>query len=36
MLASGEAVACFALTEAEAGSDPSGLRTRARREGDGT
>ena len=35
MLASGEAVACFALTEAEAGSDPSGLRTRARREGDG-
>jgi acyl-CoA dehydrogenase len=28
------AVACFALTEAEAGSDPSGLRTRARREGD--
>jgi acyl-CoA dehydrogenase len=32
-LASGEAVGCFALTEAEAGSDPSGLRTRARREG---
>jgi acyl-CoA dehydrogenase len=32
-LASG-AVACFALTEAEAGSDPSGLRTRARRDGD--
>jgi acyl-CoA dehydrogenase len=30
-LASG-AVACFALTEAEAGSDPSGLRTRAKRE----
>jgi acyl-CoA dehydrogenase len=28
------AVACFALTEAEAGSDPSGLRTRAVREGD--
>ncbi|HEY3773644.1 MAG TPA: acyl-CoA dehydrogenase family protein [Solirubrobacteraceae bacterium] len=28
------AVACFALTEAEAGSDPSGLRTRARREGE--
>ena len=33
-LASGEAVGCFALTEAEAGSDPSGLRTRARREGE--
>ena len=33
-LASGEAVACFALTEAEAGSDPSGLRTRAVRDGD--
>ena len=32
-LAAGQ-VACFALTEAEAGSDPSGLRTRARREGD--
>jgi acyl-CoA dehydrogenase len=33
-LASGEGVACFALTEAEAGSDPSGLRTRAVRDGD--
>ncbi len=33
-LASGELVASFALTEAEAGSDPSGLRTRARRDGD--
>ena len=33
-LASGEAVACFALTEAEAGSDPSGLRTTAIRDGD--
>jgi acyl-CoA dehydrogenase len=31
---SGGAVACFALTEAEAGSDPSGLRSRARRDGD--
>jgi acyl-CoA dehydrogenase len=33
-LASGEAVASFALTEPEAGSDPSQLRTRARRDGD--
>jgi acyl-CoA dehydrogenase len=33
-MATGEAVACFALTEAEAGSDPSGMRTRARRDGD--
>lgn len=33
-LAAGELVASFALTEAEAGSDPSGLRTRAVREGD--
>ncbi len=33
-LASGEMVASFALTEAEAGSDPSGLRTTARRDGD--
>ena len=33
-LASGELVASFALTEAEAGSDPSGLRTTARRDGD--
>jgi acyl-CoA dehydrogenase len=30
-LASGKSVASFALTEAEAGSDPSGLRTTARR-----
>jgi acyl-CoA dehydrogenase len=29
------AIAAFALTEAEAGSDPSGLTTRARRSGDG-
>ncbi|HTX62081.1 MAG TPA: acyl-CoA dehydrogenase family protein, partial [Acidimicrobiales bacterium] len=34
-LASGEVVASFALTEPDAGSDPSGLSTSARREGDG-
>ncbi|RRO16934.1 acyl-CoA dehydrogenase [Saccharopolyspora rhizosphaerae] len=33
-LASGEQVASFALTEPEAGSDPSGLTTRAVRDGD--
>ncbi|MGO2616257.1 MAG: acyl-CoA dehydrogenase family protein [Brevibacterium aurantiacum] len=33
-LTSGEVVASFALTESEAGSDPSGMRTRAVREGD--
>ncbi len=33
-LASGEYVASFALTEAEAGSDPSGLTTSAVRDGD--
>jgi glutaryl-CoA dehydrogenase len=32
-LAAGEAVGCFGLTEADAGSDPSGMRTRARRDG---
>jgi acyl-CoA dehydrogenase len=34
-LAAGELIGSFALTEAEAGSDPAGLRTTARREGDG-
>jgi acyl-CoA dehydrogenase len=33
-LAAGDAIASFALTEPEAGSDPSGIRTRARRDGD--
>ena len=33
-LASGEAIASFALTEIEAGSDPSGLRTTGKRYGD--
>ncbi|MFI6032393.1 acyl-CoA dehydrogenase family protein [Amycolatopsis magusensis] len=32
-LAAGEAIAAFALTETEAGSDPSGLTTRAVRDG---
>jgi glutaryl-CoA dehydrogenase len=32
-LAAGDAVACFALTEPEAGSDPASMRTTARREG---
>ncbi|MGY1914309.1 acyl-CoA dehydrogenase family protein [Blastococcus sp. SYSU DS0973] len=34
-LSAGELIGSFALTEAEAGSDPSALRTSARREGDG-
>jgi acyl-CoA dehydrogenase len=34
-IASGEATACFCLTEAEAGSDPAGLMTRAKRADDG-
>ena len=33
-IASGEVVASFALTEADAGSDPSGLTTRAVKDGD--
>ncbi len=33
-LASGEAIGCFGLTEPDHGSDPAGLRTRARRDGE--
>jgi len=32
-MASGEAIGCFGLTEPDHGSDPAGMRTRARREG---
>jgi glutaryl-CoA dehydrogenase len=32
-MAAGEAIGCFGLTEPEAGSDPSAMRTTARREG---
>ena len=32
-MAAGEAVGCFGLTEPDAGSDPAGMRTRARRDG---
>ncbi len=34
-LASGDAMASYALSEREAGSDPAAMRTRARRDGDG-
>ncbi|HWU69431.1 MAG TPA: acyl-CoA dehydrogenase [Stenotrophobium sp.] len=34
-LARGEWVGCFGLTEPDFGSDPGGMRTRARRNGDG-
>lgn len=33
-MASGEAIGCFGLTEADSGSDPGSIRTRARRDGD--
>jgi len=34
-MATGEAVGCFGLTEPDAGSDPSSMRTKARRDGGG-
>ena len=34
-MAAGEAIGCFGLTEPDAGSDPSSMRTRARRDGAG-
>jgi alkylation response protein AidB-like acyl-CoA dehydrogenase len=34
-VARGEVFACFALTEPEAGSDPAGMKSAARREGEG-
>ncbi|MFT4220966.1 MAG: acyl-CoA dehydrogenase family protein [Microbacterium sp.] len=33
-MAAGEKIGCFGLTEPDHGSDPSGMRTRARRSGD--
>ncbi len=33
-MAAGELIGCFGLTEPDFGSDPGGLRTRARRDGD--
>jgi glutaryl-CoA dehydrogenase len=34
-LARGELIGCFGLTEPDAGSDPAGMRTTAKRDGDG-
>ena len=34
-LASGQLIGCFGLTEPDAGSDPAGMRTVARQDGDG-
>ncbi len=34
-MAAGDAIGCFGLTEPDHGSDPAGMRTRARRDGDG-
>ncbi|MFB0610835.1 acyl-CoA dehydrogenase [Aurantiacibacter poecillastricola] len=34
-LASGELIGCFGLTEPDAGSDPAGMRTHAKKDGDG-
>lgn len=34
-LASGESIGCFGLTEPDAGSDPGGMRTTAKKDGDG-
>ena len=34
-MARGEVIGCFGLTEPDAGSDPSGMRTAARRDGEG-
>ncbi|MGI8944032.1 MAG: acyl-CoA dehydrogenase [Qipengyuania sp.] len=34
-LASGKLIGCFGLTEADAGSDPGGMKTVARKDGDG-
>ena len=34
-LAAGDAIGCFGLTEADFGSNPASMRTRARRDGRG-